>query len=272
MLLVRHFPRNESMFLRQRAEQKLGRTAALLAAGQVVVAALAEQFRDESVGVRRAKVGVSGLQRVNFLVVIEETCRLKKASVTGDLVQLVHRIVKTAKLVAQHTAAHIVAEGVRLAVSPLAHALRHGQRSVVVAQRVLVDESLKYLVQRVPRRPNALPLYVAVNQSLPERREITSAVGALHLVKSGHDAVGLGLDGRASGLRVEIGESRHDMPRDVASQVAVERLPAAELFNRVVSALKPRKHTGRIAETVQQTLRRYGHHPRRVALEIVMKT
>ena len=62
------------------------------------------------------------------------------------------------------------------------------------------------------------------------------------------------------------------MTCDVTTQVAVERFPTAEFLHRHISSLSARESTTGIAETLQERVYWYRHHPSRVSLHVLLET
>ena len=174
---------------------------------QFVVLSLTQQLGYERVGVIVVKIGIAGLQRVNLIIIVEETGEPEVVVVAGDGIELVHSIVETAKLIAQHSPSCAVVEWAQLIIGPVAHPHSHMESSVVAAEPVLIDKSLNNLVECISRCPDALALDIAVDEPLTECTEITATtVGLLHLVETVDEAISLGFDHRRARLSIEHGQ------------------------------------------------------------------
>ena len=113
-------------------------------------------------------------------------------------------------------------------------------------------------------------LQVAVDEIFGKCAQIARrAEGLLHLGEAGHEAVALGLEsvGARGGVHQRAG--REHVAGGVAAQVAVQRLPAAELAHALVAALEAGEHAGVVAEAVEQARGGQRRHPGGVALEVV---
>ena len=190
------------------------------------------------------QVVVALLQRVNLVVVVEETGHPEVTLVVGDGIEVIHRLVEAAKLIAQHAGALILGERLQFVVGPIAHATGHLKRGFIATECVLVDESLQYLVQRVEGSPHTLAGDVAVDESLTECREVACAVLPLNLGESLHQRIGLL-------AHLQIGHGREQMTGDVAPQVAVHRLPSGQVLHGHIASLTAGEHTRRVAERME---------------------
>ena len=215
------------------------------------------------------EVGYAIIQRVDHLVVVEEFGQTQMACVAGDGVEVEPRLVNSAELVAEHQAACLLADAVELPVGPVGKLCGNLKSFLIPLHHILVDESAEELVERVPWRPDPLAAHVAVYQLFGEGADVAVADGFLHLRQTVHKAQ---LEYLGTGSRVHQRVGRKQMAGGMAAQVAVERLPAAELFDAFISSFQSGEHSVSVPETVQQPFSADICHPGRVAAEIVVQT
>ena len=73
--------------------------------------------------------------------------------ITGNGIEVIHGLVESAKLVADHPPTSLLGQSPQLVVCPVAHAACYLEGSLVVAHRILVEQTLKNLMQGVERCP-----------------------------------------------------------------------------------------------------------------------
>ena len=131
MFLVRDLTCDESMVIDKRPKQIFCGTTAINVAKQFIIQAFAQQFWDKSVGMVCAKVVVAMFQRVYLVIVIKKAGYPEIFFTVGHLqspaygIEVVHRLVETTKLIANHAGSCLFAEWFEFIVCPVAHTLCH---------------------------------------------------------------------------------------------------------------------------------------------------
>ena len=102
MLLVGEFTCYKGMVVDQSPEQKFRCLSAIFCTKHLIVSRLTQEFRDEGIGMVGAEVVVTILQWVYLLVMIEILCHPEILLILGQGIEFVHRLIETAKLIADH--------------------------------------------------------------------------------------------------------------------------------------------------------------------------
>ena len=139
------------------------------------------------------------------------------------------------------------------------HALQQDQRLLVAGEHVHVEEPRHDLVQGVEGRPHVVAAPEPVEELLGEGAQVAAAEGGLALRQLRHEEVAAGLHRAVAEARVEQRAGREVVAHEMAAQLVLRLLPAAQGLGRA-------RQPGGDPEHVEKAVGIEAHHVAPVAL------
>ena len=153
-------------------QKRLRHPAVARVTGELAIALGADRLGDLGVRVQAVERVLAARERVEHDAVVEEPGEPQVLGVPRDAVEVRQRLLHPAELGLQHLLPLRVGEPLRAQAHPGGHALRRLERLRVAEHAVHVEQPRQDLVQRVVRRPDALPGLDPVEELLRERRQV----------------------------------------------------------------------------------------------------
>ena len=169
MLLLATASGRKCMMFRHCAPEEPTQRLAVLISRQLIVTGFRQYFRYERICMLRTQIILLFFQRVYHIIMIEEVCQPAVTFVTGNGIQIIERFVDAAKLIAYHPPTCFFVQRLQFVVCPVAHSRHNRQGLRIIRIQILVYQTGKQLVQRVPRSPNGLSLDITVYQFFGKR-------------------------------------------------------------------------------------------------------
>ena len=220
-------------------------------AGQLVLPRGTDDLRNLGIGVNVVQRIDVVRERIDDAMVLEPRGGGHVARVARDRIQVREALDDPALLGLEHGLPLLGGEPPVAPDDPVGLLLHDVQRLRVARQIVRVDQARHDLVERVIRRPHALPRFDAIDQLLGKRREIAGmelrGFRGLDFCKFRHEAVRALLEPLIARARVHDRDGRQVVADCVAAELDVGRLPPAKRFS---GRWQSRGH----AEVVQQTI------------------
>ena len=188
------------------------------------------------VAVQAAERILPALQRVHDGLVLELVGEVEPTPVAGVGVQVGHHLVHAAELGGEHLLNGRVIHRIEIRRGPSRELDLDLERRLVAGVAIRVAQARERLVQRVPRRPQAVEIEVrradVAVRHLRERRLHALqrpgkpvAMRVLHQLQLAHDVVGALLEANIAGGGEHQADGREVMPGNVSCQLAAIGIP-----------------------------------------------